>query len=148
MEIEIKGAIEDIKGSTGITDMGDPDISLKIKVQLGPSAYARLMNLQKQRVPMYLIIGSAQAAMDLEMVSFSDSADRPAVDTPASGNGDSELPGELGIMSLAPDSTDWSENETVETAVSDENTTSVAIEESPEESTETVKKERKSARKK
>lgn len=103
MQVEIRANIEDIKGSTGITDMGDPDISLKLKVQMPPGAYARLMSLQKQRVPMYLIIASDQAMFDLEIIQFKGEASKG--EEPSAGEGEEskgELPAELGTMSLKP----------------------------------------------
>jgi hypothetical protein len=65
MKVEITAPIEDIKGSTGITDMGDADYSLKMKVQITPGDYARLMSLQRQRVSLKLTISAEQAMFDL-----------------------------------------------------------------------------------
>lgn len=70
MEVAITGQIEDINGQWKVGDMGDWDINLRIKVQMSPGDFARIMNLRKQRVPMYMTIGSYQAAMDLTMVAY------------------------------------------------------------------------------
>lgn len=80
MKVEITAAIEDIKGYTGITDMGDPDYQLKLKVQITPGEYARLLNLQRQRVPMKLVISSDQAIMDLGIQPFGLKTDLEQVD--------------------------------------------------------------------
>ena len=70
MKVEITAAVEDIKGTTGITDMGDAEYTLKMKVQITPGDYARLMNLQRQRVPMKITLSSDQALMDIVFASY------------------------------------------------------------------------------
>ena len=50
MEVQIEAAIEDVTGTWKVTDMGDWDVSLKLKVQMNPGSFARVMNLRKQQV--------------------------------------------------------------------------------------------------
>lgn len=53
-------------------DTGDQLITLSIESYMSPAVLARILNLQKQRVPFYFELGSNQAALDLEMIAFGD----------------------------------------------------------------------------
>ena len=53
-------------------DTGDQLITLSIETYMAPATLARILNLQKQRVPFYFELGSNQATMDLELIAFGD----------------------------------------------------------------------------
>ncbi len=62
--------IENIRGittSTKIDDNGELVGAIKVEAQVNPSIIARLLNLQKQRVPLFITIGTDQLAMDLQI---------------------------------------------------------------------------------
>jgi len=51
-------------------DTGDQLITLSVETYMPPATLARILNLQKQRVPLYFELGSSQAVMDLEVLAF------------------------------------------------------------------------------
>ena len=51
-------------------DTGDQIVVLSIETYMSPGTLARILNLQKQRVPFYFLLGSDQAEMDIEVVAF------------------------------------------------------------------------------
>lgn len=74
MEVRIKcQKISNLSARTKFDpDSGDQLTTLTIETYMEPGTLARILNLQKQRVPFYFELGSDQAIMDLESIGFKD----------------------------------------------------------------------------
>ena len=62
--------IETIKGITTRTEMNDEGKllgTIQVKAEVNPGIIARLLNLQRQHVPLFITIGTDQLAMDLRI---------------------------------------------------------------------------------
>ena len=67
-EVQVK--ITDVKGLKTSTKFDEETrelvTTLQAQVKAHPVVLARILNLQKQRAPLYVILGTSQAVMDLE----------------------------------------------------------------------------------
>ena len=65
--------IENIKGittSTKVDDNGELIGAIRVEAIVNPIIIARLLNLQRQRVPLFITIGTDQIAMDLQIATI------------------------------------------------------------------------------
>jgi len=74
MEISVKFNVDKLKTTTKTVEEKDSEgtvvgknlvTSLTFEGEIPPIIIARILNLQRQNAPMYLIVGSDQAIMDL-----------------------------------------------------------------------------------
>ncbi len=66
MHVEINlTAIEELSVKSKVTDQGLMS-TIQMECKMHPADIARIMNLEKQGCPLYAIIGTNQAAMDLQ----------------------------------------------------------------------------------
>ena len=64
--------IENIRGittKTKVDDQGELVGAIQVEAQVNPAIIARLLNLQRQRVPLFITIGTDQLALDLRIES-------------------------------------------------------------------------------
>lgn len=67
MKVEILiQEVDDLTTKTRVEDVG-MITTIKFDAKVSPSSIARLLNLQRQRAPIMVTIGSPQAVMDLEI---------------------------------------------------------------------------------
>lgn len=67
MKLEIKTAINELTTKVKRSSSGGLITNLSIDLRLQPADIARILNMQKQDAPLYIIIGSEQLLFDLDI---------------------------------------------------------------------------------
>ena len=67
MKLEIKAGINELTTKVKRSGNGGIITNLSLDLRLQPADIARILNMQKQDAPLYIIIGSEQLMFDLDI---------------------------------------------------------------------------------